>query len=79
LIARDADVVLAIGTELGETDHDIVFDKNFQIGGQLIRIDIDAQQLFRNQMPTVAIQADARSAIKALLDVLPAREYRHLA
>jgi acetolactate synthase-1/2/3 large subunit len=75
LIARDADVVLAIGTELGETDHDIVFDQNFQIGGQLIRIDIDAQQLFRNHIPTVAIKADARSAIKALLDVLPSREY----
>ena len=74
-IAREADVVLAIGTELGETDHDIVFDKNFRIEGKLIRIDIDAQQLVRNQIPAVAIHADASSAIKALLNVLPAREY----
>lgn len=74
-IARESDVVLAIGTELGETDHDIVFDNNFRIAGQLIRIDIDAQQLMRNQTPTIAIQADANAAIKALLDLLPAREY----
>ena len=75
LMARDADVVLAIGTELGETDHDIVFDKNFKIGGQLIRIDIDAKQLWRNQMPTIAIRSDAGSAIKALLAALPSREH----
>mgnify|MGYP003542697508 FL=1 len=74
-MARDADVVLAIGTELGETDHDIVFDKNFKIGGQLIRIDIDAKQLWRNQMPTIAIRSDAGSAIKALLAALPSREH----
>ncbi len=40
-------MVLAIGTELGETDYDVVFDGNFQIASTsaLIRIDIDAEQL----------------------------------
>ncbi|WP_028693656.1 5-guanidino-2-oxopentanoate decarboxylase [Pseudomonas cremoricolorata] len=70
-LARDADVVLAIGTELGETDYDVVFDGNFQIGGALIRIDIDAAQLTRNHAPTLAIQADAGLAIAALLAQLP--------
>ncbi|MGU7774141.1 5-guanidino-2-oxopentanoate decarboxylase [Burkholderia sp. MR1-5-21] len=63
---RDADVVLAVGTELGETDYDVTFDGGFAIDGQLIRIDIDAQQLMRNFRADVAIAADARLALGAL-------------
>ncbi len=73
-LALDADVLLAIGTELGETDYDVVFDGNFRIGGELIRIDIDAEQLQRNQAPTLAIHSDAGLAIAALLKQLPQRE-----
>ncbi|CAM3368347.1 hypothetical protein BZK31_21535 [Pseudomonas floridensis] len=72
-LALDADVVLAIGTELGETDYDVVFDGNFRIGGELIRIDIDAAQLNRNHAPSLAIQSDARQAMQALLNTLPNR------
>ena len=72
-LALDADVVLAIGTELGETDYDVVFDGNFRIGGELIRIDIDAEQLTRNHTPHLAILSDATAAIRALLAELPAR------
>ena len=61
-----ADVVLAIGTELGETDYDVVFDDGFVIGGQLIRIDIDPEQLARNQQATLAIVADAGLALETL-------------
>ncbi|MDM9590466.1 5-guanidino-2-oxopentanoate decarboxylase [Pseudomonas asiatica] len=74
-LAREADVVLAVGTELGETDHDIVFDSNFKINGKLIRVDIDPQQLMRNQTPTIAIRADAGAAMRALLAHLPKREH----
>ena len=63
---RDADVVLAVGTELGETDYDVVFDGGFAIDGRLIRIDIDAQQLMRNFHPDVAIAGDARQALGSL-------------
>jgi acetolactate synthase I/II/III large subunit len=66
-LALEADVVLAIGTELGETDYDVVFDGNFKLGGALIRIDIDAQQLHRNFSPSLAIQGDARLAMRMLL------------
>ncbi|MFS0826883.1 5-guanidino-2-oxopentanoate decarboxylase [Pseudomonas phoenicis] len=71
-LARHADVVLAIGTELGETDYDVVFDGGFEIGGALIRIDIDIEQLTRNHRPALAIQGDAGLAIEALLAALPA-------
>ncbi|TVU69572.1 5-guanidino-2-oxopentanoate decarboxylase [Cobetia crustatorum] len=65
-LARDADVVLAIGTELGETDYDVVFDDGFVIGGKLIRIDIDPEQLGRNQHATLAMVADAGRALEIL-------------
>jgi acetolactate synthase-1/2/3 large subunit len=63
----NSDVVLAIGTELGETDYDVVFDGNFRIEGALIRIDIDPEQLNRNFAADVAILSDARMAMNALL------------
>ncbi|PBP31139.1 5-guanidino-2-oxopentanoate decarboxylase [Pseudomonas syringae] len=72
-LALDADVVLAIGTELGETDYDVMFDGNFRIGGELIRIDIDTGQLTRNHPPSLAILSDATAAISALLAELPVR------
>ena len=73
-LAEEADVVLAIGTELGETDYDVVFDGNFKLGGELIRIDIDAQQLLRNFTPSIALHSDARTAMRALLELLPPRQ-----
>ena len=69
-MALHADVVLAIGTELGETDYDVVFDGNFKIGGTLIRIDIDAQQVLRNYQPDLAIVSDAGQAMRQLVEAL---------
>lgn len=65
-----ADVVLAIGTELGETDYDVVFDGGFTINGALIRIDIDSQQLHSNFAAQLAIISDAGAAVTALLQAL---------
>lgn len=66
----DADVVLAIGTELGETDYDVVFDGQFKIGGALIRVDIDPTQMHSNFLADIAILSDARLAIRSLLQHL---------
>ncbi|SFB08998.1 acetolactate synthase-1/2/3 large subunit [Collimonas sp. OK607] len=66
----EADVVLAVGTELGETDYDTVFDGGFRIPGKLIRIDIDAQQLARNYPATLALLSDTGSALQGLLQQL---------
>ena len=41
---EQADVVLAIGLEFAETDYDYYFEGDIQIGGELIRIDIDPEQ-----------------------------------
>ncbi|WP_367104095.1 5-guanidino-2-oxopentanoate decarboxylase [uncultured Psychrobacter sp.] len=62
----EADVVLAIGTELGETDYDTVLDGGFRINGTLIRIDCDAEQLQRPFIADIAVLSDAQSAISGL-------------
>ncbi len=72
---RAADVVLAVGTELGETDT-LTFYGRLGLTGKVIRIDIDPGQLVRNAIPDVAIVADAGLALAALhaaLDDDPAR------
>jgi acetolactate synthase-1/2/3 large subunit len=69
-LVADADVVLAIGTELAETDYDVTFAGGFEIPGKLLRIDIDADQTVRNYPPHVALVADARNAAQALLNAL---------
>ena len=65
-LVLQADVVLAIGTELGETDYDVVFDGHFRIESPLIRMDIDPDQLNRNYPADVAVLGDATLSIRAL-------------
>ncbi|WP_027133959.1 5-guanidino-2-oxopentanoate decarboxylase [Geminicoccus roseus] len=68
---READVVLAVGTEFGETEmypdpQELAFD------GRLIRIDIDPGQLARIRTADVPIVSDARTALDALLQAVRA-------
>ncbi len=65
-LIMDADMVLAIGTELGETDYDTVLDGGFRINGTLIRIDCDAEQLQRPFRADIAVLSDAQMAISGL-------------
>lgn len=67
-LVADADVVLAIGTELAETDYDVTFAGGFEIPGALLRVDIDPDQTVRNYPPQIALVSDARNAAQALLD-----------
>ena len=66
-LVAEADVVLAIGTELAETDYDVTFAGGFEIPGALLRIDIDPDQTVRNYPPEQALVADAQIAAEALL------------
>jgi 5-guanidino-2-oxopentanoate decarboxylase len=61
----DADVVIAIGTELSETD---IWCEKLPIKGQLIRIDIDPNKLNDLYPAKVAILSDAQSTLNELLD-----------
>lgn len=75
LIAR-ADVVLAIGTEMGPTDYDFYEDGGFALPGALIRADIDAAQMQRGQAPDMAILGDARLTAEALAAAVAGRGAR---
>lgn len=59
-----ADVVLAIGTEIAETDS---FVPRLDIRGKLIRIDIDPRKMNDLYPAEVAIIADAALSVEALL------------
>lgn len=78
-LIRDADVVLAIGTELGETDYDTGLDGGFVIDGTLIRIDCDAEQLHRPFRANIAVLSDAQMAISGLCERFENRSLEHQA
>lgn len=60
------DVVMAIGTELGETDYDFYDTGALQTNGTLIRIDIDPLQLSNNTAPTIGMVSDAAQALATI-------------
>ncbi|WNZ57782.1 5-guanidino-2-oxopentanoate decarboxylase [Microbulbifer sp. MKSA007] len=64
-----ADVVLAVGTELSETDRNLVRE-DYAFSGKLIRIDIDPAQLVCNAQPDLAICADAAESLQQLSEAL---------
>ena len=61
----EADVVLAVGTEFGETEM-YPEPRAVSIGGKLIRIDIDPEQVARGPIAELPIVADAGAALAAI-------------
>jgi acetolactate synthase-1/2/3 large subunit len=76
-LVADSDVVLAIGTELGPTDFDCYDREPFAVAGQLIRIELDPQQMVRNCQPDMALLGDARASTEALLALCRAATERN--
>ena len=68
---RAADVVLAVGTEFGETEM-YPGPEPLRFDGALIRVDIDPEQLIRGFPATCPILADAGHCLRALRAALPA-------
>jgi len=68
-----ADVLLVMGSELGETDYDFFFTGTPVIKGTLIRVDIDLAQLTRNVQADVPICSDVGLAARAITEALQAR------
>ena len=66
-VLAQADAVLAIGTELSETDS---FVEHMMFGGPLIRIDIDPRKMNDSYPATVSIVSSAVAAVAALIDEL---------
>jgi 5-guanidino-2-oxopentanoate decarboxylase len=73
-LVADADVVVAVGTELGETD--FYYALKLELHGRLIRIDIDPRKLCDHYAAELPIWADAKASLGALLASLPAHARR---
>ena len=70
----EADVVLAVGTEFGETDYFYAPGAAApDFAGELVRIDIDADQLHRQRAAAVGLQGDAATTLAAIDAGLAAR------
>jgi 5-guanidino-2-oxopentanoate decarboxylase len=67
-LIADADVVLAVGTELAETD--IYFSTKLPLGGLLIRIDIDPVKLSDQYAADVCVWSDAQAALHSINQAL---------
>ncbi|MFI0847926.1 5-guanidino-2-oxopentanoate decarboxylase [Mesorhizobium sp. IMUNJ 23232] len=67
-----ADLAIAVGTEFGPTDYDMYADGGFVFPTNLVRIDIDAEQLDRRPA-FVKIEADSRMGLQAILGTLSDR------
>lgn len=75
-LIEEADVILAIGTELGPTDYDWLELGGGRFLGQSIRIDIDAEQIARSRLVDLPIIAEASEACAALVPLLLAAHRR---
>ncbi|HTV94832.1 MAG TPA: 5-guanidino-2-oxopentanoate decarboxylase [Steroidobacteraceae bacterium] len=72
-LVGDADVVLAVGTELAETD--LYYALKLALCGRLIRIDIDPHKLADHYSAQLPIWSDARSALDSIHRALPPRAH----
>jgi acetolactate synthase-1/2/3 large subunit len=70
-LLRASDLVIALGTELGPTDYDLYADGSFTMPAPLIRIDVDAQQLFRNAAPALPLAGDVGQTLAAWRGTVP--------
>ena len=66
----ESDCILAVGTELSETDH---WDLNFSITQNLIRIDLDSASLARPHAAEIAILGDAADSMARIAALVKAR------
>ncbi|MHC2148816.1 5-guanidino-2-oxopentanoate decarboxylase [Pseudomonas sp. 210_17 TE3656] len=67
-LIAEADVILAVGTEMADTDF---WRERLELNGELLRVDIDPRK-FNDFYPcALALQGDARLTVGALLEHLP--------
>ena len=58
-----ADLILAIGTEMAETDN---YVGRYSINGKIVRVDIDDKKIDDNYKATVGLVGDAKETVKRL-------------
>ncbi|MHA7971314.1 5-guanidino-2-oxopentanoate decarboxylase [Rhizobium sp. CAU 1783] len=70
-LIADADLVLALGTQMGQTDYDMYADNGFpELPQTLVRVDIDAAQLARGPSASLPILSTVNNLVDDLLTEL---------
>ncbi|WP_420408401.1 5-guanidino-2-oxopentanoate decarboxylase [Hoeflea sp.] len=72
-LLMEADLVLALGTELGPTDVDMYENGEFALPENLVRVDIDPDQLARGPRAALSVEADLGAFINGLMEAEPIR------
>ena len=67
-LVEDADVILAVGTELAPSD---LWYGPLPLAGRLVRVDVDPAGVLTNAVPDVPLVGDAALTLRAMLDRLP--------
>ncbi|HSI41924.1 MAG TPA: 5-guanidino-2-oxopentanoate decarboxylase [Xanthobacteraceae bacterium] len=68
-----ADLVIGLGTEMGQTDYDMYADGAFPALPAFVRVDIDPQQLAREPRADLAVLSTVEAVVEGLLPLVPAR------
>ena len=63
----EADLVIALGTELGQTDYDMYEDGFFPFLKNLIRVDIDQEQLMQSPTRAMNVKSDVNKFCNQIL------------
>ena len=69
-LLAESDLVIALGTQMGETDYDMYADGNFPALDNLVRVDIDPQQLTRGAIADLPILSSVEQLLSDLLPML---------
>lgn len=69
-LAASADLILAVGTELAVPDF---CEMDMELPGDIIRIDLDPDELADPHGATLPIRADAKKTVAAINEALPSR------
>jgi acetolactate synthase-1/2/3 large subunit len=72
-LLADADLVIALGTQMGQTDYDMYADGDFPDLADLVRVDIDAAQLTRGSRASLSILSTVDQLLGDLLPLVEAR------
>ncbi len=69
-VIKNADLIIAIGTELGETDYDMFQDNLFPEFSNLVRVDIDKVQLSKSSTKSLNLKADSKVFCDSILPLV---------
>lgn len=72
-LIADADLVIGLGTEMGQTDYDMYVDGAFPALPSFVRVDIDALQLSREPHAELPVLSTVEAAVDGLLSLVAAR------